>query len=83
MHILNNSHEYGKPEYPLQLLQPCHKGKLMNYWKMLYIQQLQQQQQQQQQLLIEEQKTNDVNHLYSLANTSHNNNRTHHSSVDT
>ena len=82
MHILNNSHEYGKPEYPLQLLQPCHKGKLMNYWKMLYIQQLQQQQQQQQ-LLIEEQKTNDVNHLYSLANTSHNNNRTHHSSVDT
>ena len=39
--------------------------------------------QQQQQLLIEEQKTNDVNPLYSLTNTSHNNNRTHHSSVDT
>ena len=23
MHILNNRHEYGKPEHTLQLLQPC------------------------------------------------------------
>ena len=77
MHILNNRHEYGKPEHTLQLLQPYHKGKLMNYWEMLYVQQLQQQQ-----LLIEERKTNDVNPLYSLANMSHRN-PTLHSSVDT
>ena len=74
MHILNNRHEYGMPEHTLQ---PCHKGKLMNYCKTLHIQQLQQQ------LLIEEQKTNDINPLYSMANMSHHNNRTHHSSVNT
>ena len=78
MHILNNRHEYGTPEHTLQLLHPCQKGKLMNYWEALYIQQLQQQQ-----LLIEEQKPHDVNPLYSLANTPHHNNQTHHSSVDT
>ena len=78
MHILNNRHEYGKPEHTLKLLQPCKKGKLMNYWEALYIQQLQQQQ-----LLIEEQETNDVNPLYSLANTPHRNNPPHYNSVDT
>ena len=59
-------------------LQPCQKGKLMNCWETLYIRQLQQQQ-----LLIEEQRTNDINPLYSLANTSHHTNQTHHCSVDT
>ena len=58
--------------------EPCQKGKLMKCWETLYIQQLQQQQ-----LLIEEQRSNDINPLYSLANTSHRTNQTHHSSVDT
>ena len=77
-YILNNGHEYVKPEHTLQLLQPFQKGKLVNCWETLYIQQLQQQQ-----LLIEEQRPNDINLLYSLANTSHHTNQTHHSSVDT
>ena len=38
MHILNNRHEYGKPEHNLQLLQSCQKGKVMNYLETLYIQ---------------------------------------------
>ena len=78
MHILNNIHEYGKPEHTLQLLQLCQKGKLMSYWEALYVQQLQRQQ-----LLIAEQKTNDINLPYSLDNTSHHNNRIHHRSADT
>ena len=61
----------------IQLLQPCQKGKLMNCWEILYIQQLQQQ------LLIEEQRSNDINPLYFLANTSHHTSQTHHTSVDT
>ena len=71
MHILNNQQEYGNPYHTLQLLQPCQKGKLMNFWESLYIQILQQH------LLIDEQRTNDSNLLYSLANTSHHNTRYH------
>ena len=52
MHIINNQQEYGKPEHTLQLLQPCQKGKVMNYWESLYIQSLPQH------LLIAEQRTN-------------------------
>ena len=53
MYILNNKHEYVKPEHTLQLLQSCLKVKLMNYCEALCIQLL----------LIEEQKPNDANPL--------------------
>ena len=61
MHILDNQHEYGKPEQILQLVKACQKEKVMNCWESLYIQTLQQQQH----LLIDEQRTNDSNPLYS------------------
>jgi hypothetical protein len=33
MHTLNNQHECGPSEYTLKMLQPCHKGTLMNIWE--------------------------------------------------
>ena len=77
MHILNNQHEYGNPEYTLQLLQPCQKGKFMNCWKSLSLPTMQQKH------LIDEQRTNDSDPLHTLANMSHHNTQFQNSSVDT
>ena len=57
-HILNNRHDYDKPELTLQLLQVCEKGNIMNCRESLHIQLLQQQQ-----LLIDEQRVNNLNPL--------------------
>jgi hypothetical protein len=61
MHILNNQHEYGPSEYTLHMLQPCHKGTLMNIWENFFIQQLHHLQ-----LLINEQSPQEPNPLYTL-----------------
>ena len=71
-HILNNKHNYGNPEYTLQLLQACKKGKIMNSWESLHIQ-----------ILEQQQRTNDFNPLYSLANTTHHTTQFHNRAVDT
>ena len=60
-HILNNRHDYDKPELTVQLLQICEKGNIMNCWESLHIQLLQQQ------LLIDEQRVNDLNSLVITA----------------
>jgi hypothetical protein len=38
LHILENRHEYGNPEQPMHLLQPCSRGKKMDYWESFYMQ---------------------------------------------
>ena len=38
MHILNNRHEYGTQERIMELIKTCTKGKLMNCWESMYIQ---------------------------------------------
>ena len=38
LHILGNRHEYGTQEHIMELVKACTKGKLMNCWESLYIQ---------------------------------------------
>jgi len=38
MHILNNRQEYGTQERIMALIKTCTKGKLMNCWESMYIQ---------------------------------------------
>ena len=38
LHILGNTHEYGTQEHIMELKKACTKGKLMNCWESLYIQ---------------------------------------------
>jgi hypothetical protein len=38
LHILDNRHEYGEQERIMELVKACRKGKLMNCWESLYIQ---------------------------------------------
>ena len=38
LHILDNRHEYGEQKRIMELVKACRKGKLMNCWESLYIQ---------------------------------------------
>ena len=38
LHILDDTHEYGEQERIMELVNACRKGKLMNCWVSLYIQ---------------------------------------------
>ena len=38
LHILNNRHEYGPQEETMQMVKACKKGKHMNCWEAMYIQ---------------------------------------------
>ena len=38
LHILNNRHEYGTKEHIMELIKVCSKGRLMNCWESMYIQ---------------------------------------------
>jgi hypothetical protein len=67
LHKLNNRHEYGTAKETLELLKPCNKGTKMNCWEALYMQA-----HYQRNVLIEEQKVIDINPLYELADTPHN-----------
>ena len=62
-HIIENRHEYGTKENTLQLLKPCRKGKHMDCWEALYMQELHHKQ-----VLIGEQQIGDVNPRLSDGN---------------
>ena len=51
----------------MELLKPCNKGTKTNFWEALYMQAFYQRN-----IMIEEQKVTDINPLYELAHTSHN-----------
>ena len=38
LHILNNTHEYGPQEETMRMVKACKKGKHMNCWEAMYIQ---------------------------------------------
>jgi len=38
LHILNNRHEYGTKEHTMELIKGCSKGRLVNCWESMYIQ---------------------------------------------
>jgi hypothetical protein len=61
-HTLNQCHHYGPADSTLQLLKPCAKGKLINWWKTFFIQKLHYQC-----MLINEQHPHELNTLFAVS----------------
>jgi len=64
LHILNNRHEYGPQKETMQLLKTCTKGKHMNSWEAMYIQEYHRKD-----LLVTEQQPFDHNILFDIIQT--------------